>query len=117
MPSFTIALQRSEETDKDSGIKTVIFTWAKISKWGSASSVRASKPEGESNGVKEAGLKPPAPYTTWQAVANALIPDHVKAYSEKHGGIKGLNARRLIGNAIKNGGLALFDGFTLDQLV
>jgi hypothetical protein len=115
MPSFTISLQRivnKVEGQPD----TVTFSWNTTARYSgtSASTPKTPKAEGETNG-KSDSLTPPAGYAKWRHYANAVIPEYVQEYIAKHGD-SGVNARRLVGQAVLAGKLEIPAGYTIDQL-
>jgi len=116
MPSFTISLQRT--VNKVEGQPdTITFSWNTTARYsGSASATpKTPKAEGETNGTKAAKLQAPEGYSGWRDYANKIIPDYIADYISKHGD-QGLNARRLVGQAVTAGKLEIPNGYTLDQL-
>jgi hypothetical protein len=116
MPSFTVSLQRivnKVEGQPD----TITFSWNTTARYsGSASAApKAPKAEGETNGTKSAKLPAPEGYSGWRDYANKMIPDYIADYIAKHGD-QGLNARRLVGQAVLAGKLEIPNGYTIDQL-
>ena len=114
MPTFTITLQRMVAKN-DAGVEIVTFSWSKIPKFSGVSATPAPKaptlnPDGTVS-TTDRGVKPPAPYTSWQAVCQALLPEAVKAQIAKHGNTKGFNARIPVRDAIRAGTITL-DGWT-----
>jgi hypothetical protein len=119
MPTFTISLQRMVAKNV-AGVEIVTFSWSKIPKFSGASTTPKAptlNPDGtwqfilERVSTTDKGAKPPAPYTSWQAVCRALLPEAVKAQIAKHGNTKGFNARIPVRDAIRKGEITL-DGWT-----
>jgi len=93
----------------------VTFSWSKIPKFSGASATPTPKaptlnPDGTVS-TTDKGVKPPAPYTSWQAVCQALLPEAVKAQMTKKGSTRGFNARLPVRDAIRKGEITL-DGWT-----
>jgi len=115
MPTFTITLQRMVAKN-DAGVEIVTFSWSKIPKFSGVSATPSAPKATKLNddgtvSTTDKGVKPPAPYTSWQAVCQALLPEAVKAQIGKHGNTRGFNARIPVRDAIRAGTITL-DGWT-----
>jgi hypothetical protein len=115
MPTFTISLQRMIAKN-EAGVEIVTFSWSKIPKFSGASATTSTpktptlNPDGTVSTTSK-GVKPPTPYTSWQAVCQAKLPEVVSAYMAKHGNTIGFNARIPVRDAIRAGTITL-DGWT-----
>lgn len=116
MPSFTVSLQRTVNKVENMP-DTVTFSWNKTAKYSgtSATAPKAPKADGSTPTDKAPKLQAPEDYSGWRDYANKMIPDYISDYIAKHGD-QGLNARRLVGQAVTAGKLEIPAGYTLDQL-